>query len=62
MKPSQKELRAVLLNSKTNTLNETEKWLDEYAYDLKDEAIRDFMKNYKSNMAKYKNAKKPFTL
>ncbi|KAK9491216.1 hypothetical protein V1508DRAFT_328554, partial [Lipomyces doorenjongii] len=43
MKPSQKELRAVLLNSKTNTLNETEKWLDEYAYDLKDEAIRDFM-------------------
>ncbi|KAK9349556.1 hypothetical protein V1523DRAFT_400024, partial [Lipomyces doorenjongii] len=62
MKPTQKELRAVLLNSKTNTLSETEKWLDEYEYDLKDEAIRDFMKNYKSNMAKYKNSKKPFTL
>ncbi|KAK9318572.1 hypothetical protein V1522DRAFT_427687 [Lipomyces starkeyi] len=61
MKPSQKELRSVLLNSETNTLDDNEKWLDQYAYD-KDEAIRDFMKNYKSNMAKYKKDKKPFTL
>ncbi|KAK9364918.1 putative transposase DNA-binding domain-containing protein [Lipomyces kononenkoae] len=56
------QLRAVLLNSETNKLDDTEKWLEEYEYDLKDEAIRDFMKNYSSNMAKYKNTKKPFTL
>ncbi|KAK9324823.1 hypothetical protein V1517DRAFT_365833 [Lipomyces orientalis] len=60
-----KELRGVLLNSETNTLDDNEKWLDQYEYDLKDEAIRDFMKNYRSNMAKYqkdKKDKKPFTL
>ncbi|KAK9256945.1 hypothetical protein V1507DRAFT_167190 [Lipomyces tetrasporus] len=35
MKPTQKELRAVLLNSETNTLDDNEKWLDEYQeYDL----------------------------
>ncbi|KAK9385329.1 hypothetical protein V1515DRAFT_608766 [Lipomyces mesembrius] len=62
MKPTQKELRAILLNSDTNTLNDTEKWLGQYAYDLKDEATRDFMKTYVSNMAKYKKARKPFTL
>ncbi|KAK9310870.1 hypothetical protein V1524DRAFT_371998, partial [Lipomyces starkeyi] len=62
MKPTQKELRAVLLNSKTSQLNDSEKWLEQYAYDLKDEAIRDFMKNYYSNMAKYKKTKNPFTL
>ncbi|KAK9488751.1 hypothetical protein V1527DRAFT_516603 [Lipomyces starkeyi] len=52
MKPSQKELRAVLRNSEANTLD----------YKLKDEAIRDFMENYKSNMAKYRKDKKPFTM
>ncbi|KAK9365794.1 hypothetical protein V1509DRAFT_631809, partial [Lipomyces kononenkoae] len=62
MKPTLKELRAVLLNSKTNQLNDSEKWLEQYEYDLKDEAIRDFMKNYKSNMAKYKETKRQFTL
>ncbi|KAK9325448.1 hypothetical protein V1517DRAFT_177160 [Lipomyces orientalis] len=64
MKPTQKELRTVLLNSETNTLDDNEKWLDQYEYDLKDEVIRDFMK-YRSNMAKYqkdKKDKKPFTL
>ncbi|KAK9236131.1 hypothetical protein V1525DRAFT_389788 [Lipomyces kononenkoae] len=43
-----KELRAVPLNSKTNKLKDSEKWLDEYQYDLKDEAIRDFMKIIKA--------------
>ncbi|KAJ8100543.1 hypothetical protein POJ06DRAFT_290410 [Lipomyces tetrasporus] len=46
---SLKELRAVLLNSETNTLNDNEKWLDEY----------------RSNMAKYeknKEDKKKFAL
>ncbi|KAK9318661.1 hypothetical protein V1524DRAFT_444535 [Lipomyces starkeyi] len=45
---TQKKLRAVLLNSETNTLNDNEKWLDEHDYDLRDKAIRDFMKNYRS--------------
>ncbi|KAK9235453.1 hypothetical protein V1525DRAFT_421332 [Lipomyces kononenkoae] len=58
MRPTQTELRAVLLNSKTNQLKDSEKWLEQYEYDLKDEAIRDFQ----SNMAKYKKPKKPFTL
>lgn len=62
IKPTQKELRAVLLNGQTNTLEETERWLDEYDYDLKDEAVRDFMKNYNSNMAKYRKDGKPFSL
>ncbi|KAK9359191.1 hypothetical protein V1504DRAFT_441502 [Lipomyces starkeyi] len=51
-----------LLNSKTSQLNDSEKWLEQYEYDLKDEAIRDFMKNYNSNMAKYKKSNNPFTL
>ncbi|KAK9390033.1 hypothetical protein V1515DRAFT_592695 [Lipomyces mesembrius] len=49
------ELRAVLLNIETNTLSDNEKWLGEYEYDLTDEAIRDFMKNYRSNVAKFKS-------
>lgn len=60
LKPTLKQLRATLLTSKTNTLGQAERWLDEYEFDLKDEALRDFMKNYNSNMAKFKKSNKPF--
>ncbi|KAK9323412.1 hypothetical protein V1517DRAFT_352257 [Lipomyces orientalis] len=50
MKPTQKELRFVLLNSETNTLDDNEKWLDQYQYDLKDEAIRDFIRRIRSHL------------
>ncbi|KAK9347514.1 hypothetical protein V1522DRAFT_450169 [Lipomyces starkeyi] len=52
---TQKKLRAVLLNSETNTLNDNEKWLDEHDYDLRDKAIRDFMKNYRIPIEKGSN-------
>ncbi|KAK9429846.1 hypothetical protein V1505DRAFT_372777 [Lipomyces doorenjongii] len=51
------ELRAVLLNIDTNTLSDNEKYLGEYEYDLMDEAIRDFMRNYRSNVAECKKDK-----
>ena len=55
-----KELRSRIINSQTYTHDAH--WLQEYDYDLKDEAIRTFIKNYKSNYAKYKIDKIPFTI
>ncbi len=48
--PNIKELRDKIIN-KHNYTNDNE-WLKEYDYDLKDEALRDLLKNIKSNKAK----------
>ncbi|CCE90908.1 RNA-guided endonuclease InsQ/TnpB family protein TDEL_0C00190 [Torulaspora delbrueckii] len=57
-----KILREKLLNKKTSALTPEEQWLSEYNYDLKDEALRDLVKNYSSNMAKFKKTRVPFKL
>ena len=57
-----KGLRQTLLNRDTNILEPQEQWLNDYSYDLKDEALRDLVKNYSSNMAKLKNTGVPFKL
>lgn len=57
-----KILREKLLNKKTSVLEPEEQWLFDYNYDLKDEALRDLVKNYISNMAKFKKTRVPFKL
>lgn len=55
-----KTLRSLVV--KESCFEKENKWLLDYTYDQRDEAVRDFLKNYKSNMAKYNNTKKPFKL
>lgn len=45
-----KDLRENIINTKNFEKENT--WVKEYDYDLRDEAVRDFMKNLKSNLAK----------
>ena len=58
--PSIKKFREEVINDK-NFINKNQ-WVKEYNYDLRDESLRDFLKNLKSNMAKSKNSGKGFTL
>ena len=51
-----------MLNRDTNILEPQEQWLNDYNYDLKDEALRDLVKNYSSNMARFKKMGVPFKL
>ena len=57
-----KTLRQMLINKDINILEPHEQWLKEYNYDLKSEALRDLVKNYSSNMARYKSTGTPFKL
>ena len=57
-----KTLREQLLNKNTNVLEPWEQWLNEYQYDLKDESLRDLIKNYNSNVSKFKKTGRPFKL
>jgi putative transposase len=55
-----KELREKVIN---NVNFETENiWMLDYDYDLRDEALRDLVQNYKTNFAKAKRQKKPFEI
>ena len=61
-------LREKIINSKTNLYKHLE-WLNEYNYDLKDEAIRCYLNNVTSNIAKgkrftisYKSRKESFSI
>ena len=58
--PSKKELRAKFINN--NNYENVDKWVLDYDYDLKDEALQDLLKNYKSAIAKFKKDKKPFKI
>jgi transposase len=59
-KVSLKELREKVIN---NVNFETENtWMLDYEYDLRDEALRDLVHNYKTNFAKAKRQKKPFEI
>jgi putative transposase len=57
-----KALRDRIINKDTYAYYHQCHWHLDYNYDLKNEVIRDFVKNYKSNFAKFKKDKKPFTL
>jgi putative transposase len=57
--PNLKDLRKQIING--TKINE-QTWLNDIEYDLKDEAIRDFLHNYKTNIAKFKIQKKPFRI
>lgn len=50
MKPTLIDLRNKIINNDNFTTENT--WMLEYEYDLRDEALRDFIKNIKSNEAK----------
>ena len=58
--PTITELRAKFINN--NNYIENDKWVLDYEYNLRDEALRDLLKNYKSAIAKYKIDKKPFKI
>lgn len=45
-----KELRRLVVNNDNYTTENT--WMLDYNYDLRDEALRDLLKNFKSNLAK----------
>ena len=51
IKRNKKELRAKYLNSINFKDNEELKWVLETPYDVRDEAMRDLLKTYKSNFA-----------
>lgn len=57
-----KTLRQKLINIDTRILEPHEQWLNDYHYILKDEALRDFVENNNSNMAKRKSTGVPFKL
>jgi transposase len=50
IKTTQKRLRALVVNNANYIENNT--WMIDYEYDLRDEAMRDALKNLKSNLAK----------
>lgn len=50
IKTTQKRLRELVVNNVNYIQNNT--WMIEYEYDLRDEAMRDALKNLKSNLAK----------
>ena len=56
----EKDLRERVVSNKNFEFKNT--WLLDYEYDLRDEAMRDFLKNYKSNLTKSKILKTPFTM
>lgn len=52
-KPSLKVLREKVINNKN--FEKENRWMLDYDYDLRDEALRDLLKNFKSNRAKGKS-------
>ncbi len=52
-KLSLKDLRKKIINNENYKIENT--WVLDYEYDLRDEALRDFLKNVKSNLSKQKN-------
>jgi putative transposase len=50
IKTTQKRLRELVVNNVNYVQNNT--WMIDYEYDLRDEAMRDALKNLKSNLAK----------
>lgn len=55
VKPVQKTLRNLVINNKNFQTENT--WMLNYEYDLRDEALRDLLHNYKTNFAKLKSNK-----
>jgi putative transposase len=59
-KLNKKYLRSKHVNNENyKTINS---WMLNYHYDIRDEAMNDCLKNYNSNIAKYKIDKKPFSI